>query len=320
MPFPNDETIMKTAEALVEGLQGVFGKYPGMRPAHSKGFLLTGTFTPTPEAGKLSIAHHFTAPSTPIIVRFSNGTGLPTIPDTDPNGDPRGMAIRFSYPNDVNGHRVHTDLVTHSVPFFPTRTGAEFLELLQAIATSPPDAEHPTNVEKYAGSHPATLAFIQAPKPIPASFATQQYWSVTAFVLIDADGQKTFVRYHVTPDSGVQTLDAEAAKTMGPNFLHDEMERRIKTGPQIFTLTAQIAEEGDVTDDNTVHWPESRKVVTLGKLTLDSMLPDEESLKEQKYLIFDPIPRVPGVGPSADPLLEMRAAMYLISGKQRRSA
>jgi len=32
MPFPDDETIMKTAEALVEGLQGVFGKYPGMRP------------------------------------------------------------------------------------------------------------------------------------------------------------------------------------------------------------------------------------------------------------------------------------------------
>lgn len=176
---------MKTAGALVEGMQGIFGKYPGMRPgespittarmsgelmytaAHSKGFLLTGTFKPTPEAGKLSIAHHFTAASTPIIVRFSNGTGLPTIPDTDPNCDPRGMAIRFNYPNDASGRRVHTDIIAHSVPFFPTRTGEEFLELLGAIATSPPDAEHPNNVEKYAGSHPATLAFIQAPKPIP---------------------------------------------------------------------------------------------------------------------------------------------------------
>lgn len=230
------------------------------------------------------------------------------------------MAIRFSYPDDIYGRRVHTDLVIHSVPFFPTRTGAEFLELLQAIATSPPEAEHPNNVEKYATSHPATLAFIRAPKPIPASFATQQYWSVTAFTLIDADGKVTFVKYHVTPDAGVQTLESETAKTMGENFLHEEMKSRIKTGPQTFTLTAQIAEGGDITDDTTVHWPETRKVVTLGKLTIDYMMPDEESLKEQKYLIFDPIPRVPGVGPSADPLLEMRAAMYLISGKQRREA
>jgi len=230
------------------------------------------------------------------------------------------MAIRFSYPNDANGRRVHTDLVIHSVPFFPTRTGAEFLELLQAIATSPPDAEHPNNVGKYAASHPATLAFIQVPKPIPASFSTQQYWSVTAFTLIDAAGKETFVRYHVTPNAGVQTLDSDTVKTMGPNFLHEEMKSRIKTGPQTFTLTAQIAQEGDVTDDSTVHWPNSREVVTLGELTIDSMVPDEESLKEQKDLIFDPVPRVPGVGPSADAMLEMRAAIYLISGKQRRAA
>lgn len=32
MPFPDDATIMKTAGAIVEGFQGVFGKHPGMRP------------------------------------------------------------------------------------------------------------------------------------------------------------------------------------------------------------------------------------------------------------------------------------------------
>lgn len=98
------------------------------------------------------------------------------------------------------------------------------------------------------------------------------------------------------------------------------MKLRIQTGPQTFSLIAQIAEAGDITDDGTVHWPSSRHVVTLGKLTIDSMMSAEESLKEQKSIIFDPIPRVPGVGASADPLLEMRAAIYLISGKQRREA
>jgi catalase len=244
-----------------------------------------------------------------------------TSTDIDPNADPRGFAIRFDYPNDKNGRRVHTDLVTHSVPFFPTRTGAEFLEFLQAIATSPPDAEHPNNVEKFVGSHPSTLAFVTAPKPVPSSYARQQYWGVTAFKLIDEAGKETFVRYHVTPDLGVDTLDAEVVKSKGPNFLHEEMVERFKDGSSFtFKLSVQIAHDGDVTDDATVHWPETREVVELGTLTIDTLLPEEESLKDQKILIFDPIPRVPGVGPSADPLLEMRAAIYLISGKQRRAA
>jgi len=45
----------------------------------------------------------------------------------------------------------------------------------------------------------------------------------------------------------------------------------------------------------------------------------KENAKEQKKKIFDPIPRVEGVGASSDPLLEMRATVYLISGRERRA-
>ena len=275
--------------------------------------MLTGTFTPSPEAAKLSTGPHFNAPSTPVWVRFSNSTGLPNIPDFDGNGDPRGIAIRFQL-----GNRKHTDIVSHSVPFFPTRTGAEFLEFLGAIASSPPDAPHPNNVEKFVGSHPSTAAFVQAPKPIPKSYATQQYFSVTAFKLIDAAGKETFIRYHIVPDAGVDVLDAEELKGKGPDFLQTEIQERVKATPVGFKILAQVAEEGDVTDDATVHWPESRKVVELGSFKLDDVLADNAA--NAKYVIFDPIPRVEGVGPSDDPLLEMRAAVYLISGKQRRAA
>ena len=41
---------------------------------------------------------------------------------------------------------------------------------------------------------------------------------------------------------------------------------------------------------------------------------------QQKHIIFDPIPRVEGIEPSADPLLELRAAIYLLSGRRRRAA
>ena len=36
--------------------------------------------------------------------------------------------------------------------------------------------------------------------------------------------------------------------------------------------------------------------------------------------IFDPIPRADGIEPSADPLLEVRADVYLMSGRRRRAA
>jgi catalase len=48
------------------------------------------------------------------------------------------------------------------------------------------------------------------------------------------------------------------------------------------------------------------------------MLPD--SAATQKTLIFDPIPRVDGIEPSADPLFQLRAATYLLSGRRRRQA
>jgi catalase len=45
-----------------------------------------------------------------------------------------------------------------------------------------------------------------------------------------------------------------------------------------------------------------------------------DSLAQQQQIIFDPIPRVDGIEPSADPLLELRAAAYLLSGRRRRAA
>jgi hypothetical protein len=41
---------------------------------------------------------------------------------------------------------------------------------------------------------------------------------------------------------------------------------------------------------------------------------------QQKHIIFDPIPRLAGIEPSDDPLLDLRAAVYLISGRKRRAA
>lgn len=263
----------------------------------------------------LTTAPHFNAPSTPLTVRFSSSTGLPTIPDTDPYANPRGIALRFHLPA-VDGRRRHTDIIAHSTRYFPTRTGAEFLEFLKA-AGGPNAGE---TVPEFLGRHPETARFLQDPKPSPESFATEKYFGVNAFKFVGKEGKETFVRYRVVPAAGLKTLDAETLKGKSDNYLFEELPKRLEAGPVVFSLQAQIAAEGDVTDNAMEIWPEERELVELGEIKVEKTLSDEESLKEQKQIIFDPIPRVKGVEASADPLLDVRATVYLISGKERRAA
>lgn len=313
MPLPNDEKLIALSEALIEKFQAIFGAYPGIRPAHAKGILLKGAFTPAPGASALSRAPHFASPSTPVTVRFSNSTGVPVIPDNDPNANPRGIAVRFHL-----GERVHTDVIAHSTDGFPTHTGDEFLEFLKAIAASAPGTPSPTPVEAFVGSHPAALAFVQTPKPAPVSFATEGYFGVTALEFLNAEGASQFIRFQITPEAGLDHLDDAATKAKEPNYLFDEIATRVALAPVVFKLRAQLAGVGEVVDNATIHWAADSKVADLGTITLTSLVEDDAA--EQKNVIFDPIPRVDGIEPSNDPLLELRAAIYLISGRRRRSA
>jgi len=304
MPLPSDERIVQLANELLKQFDAIFGLHPGFRPAHAKGILLSGTFTPAREAGSLTHAPHVTRASTPVTVRFSNSTGVPLIPDNDPNANPRGMGIRFHLAD-----RVHTDIVSHSTDGFPTRNGKEFFEFLRGVAAGDPS--------RFITAHPETLAFIQTPKPSPASFATEAYFGVTAFRFINQQGTARYGRYRIVPAEGVEHLDDAAAKSRDTNYLFDELTRRIAAGPIRFDIQVQVAKDGDIVNDATIHWPADRPVVHLGTVALAGIAPDDES---HRRIIFDPIPRVDGIEPSDDPLLELRAAIYLLSGRRRRAA
>ena len=275
--------------------------------------MLNGTFTPSQEAKELTSAPHFNARSTPVTVRFSNSTGIPQIPDTSPDANPRGLGIRFNL-----APHVHTDIIAHSTPFFPTRTGAGFLELLKALIASPPGSASPSPAEKFLGANPAALAFVQAPKPPPSSFAREAFYAVNALKFVNVNGKSTYFRYRILPIASEDHLDEATTKEKGPDFLYDELQKRVGEEEVSFRIMAQLAEEGDEVNDATVRWPESRQLVELGIVKVGTVLPD--NAKEQKQIIYDPIPRVEGIEPSSDPLLELRAALYLISGRERRAA
>jgi catalase len=312
MPLPADEKIVQLGKDLLEQFDTIFGLHSGFRPAHAKGVLLTGTFTPSAEAASLTRAPHATRASTPVSVRFSDSTGIPNIPDNDANANPRGLAIRFHLAD-----RVHTDIIGHSTDGFPTRTGQEFLEFLRAAAASA-QSKSPSPIEAFLGKHPAALAFVQTPKPSPASFAKEAYFGVTAMRFTNAAGVARYGRYRISPVAGIEHLTEAAAKGKDANYLFDELPKRLAAGPIRFAIDVQVAAEGDIVDDATIHWPASRRLLPLGTIALTEKASDDA--QQQKRIIFDPVPRVDGIEPSEDPLLELRAAVYLLSGRRRREA
>ena len=313
MPLPSDEKLIALSQDLLKQFDTIFGLHPGFRPAHARGVMLTGTFTPSSDGPSLTRAPHITRNSTPVTARFSSSTGLPQIPDNDPKSNPRGLAIRFQL-----AEHVHTDIVSHSTDGFPTRTGQEFLEFLRAAASSDPSKPSPSPIETFLASHPKTLAFVQTPKPSPSSLARESYFGVTALRFTNKDGVSRYGRYRITPDAGIEHLDDVTAKSQGANYLFDELAERLARGPIGFQILVQVANDKDIVDDATVHWPEERPLINLGKILLTNLVLD--NTPERKKIIFDPIPRVDGIEPSDDPLLELRAAIYLLSGRRRRQA
>ena len=299
-------------EAL-QAFDNLFGLHPGFRPVHAKGILLSGTFTPSSSVKALTRAPHVNRPSIRVAVRFSDFAGVPTIPDYDQNASPRGLALRFYL-----AEHQHTDIIGHSFDGFPTRTVEEFLQFVRAAGASGPGARKPTPIESFLGSHPAALAFVQAPKPIPSSFARDSFYSVSAYKFTNSEGVSQFGRYRIVPPDDNDFLEASAAAKKDPNFLFDELKDRLARGAVKMRIQVQVAADGDVVDDATAHWPEERPLVEFGNLELNSLVPDGEAA--QRQIIFDPIPRVDGIESSGDPLLEPRANVYLTSGRRRRSA
>ena len=315
MPLTTDKNLAELTDQVIAAFdRETGGVHPGFRPAHAKGILLTGTFTPSSDAASLSSAPHLQRTPTPVTVRFSDFAGIPTVADNDPQvASPRGCAIRFNL-----AQHVHTDIVAHSVDAFPSRTAGEFLEFLNALVATDPAGPHPNAIEQYLGAHPVALAFVQAPKPFPTSFARESYFAVSAFKFTNAQGASRYGRYRVLPVAGNEYLDDAHAAAQTPNFLFDEIKARVAKEPFKHRVVVQLAEDGDVVDDSTVRWPETRSLLTLGELSLTAIAADDAAA--QQRIIFDPIPRVAGIEASADPLFEQRANVYLVSGRRRRKA
>ena len=224
--------------------QGPSGK-AHERFIHAKGIVCTGTFQSSPEAAAVSRAAHLAGSSVAVTVRFSDGAPDTRIPDTSPDASPRGMAIRFE-----TGRG--TDIMAISHNGFVVGTGEEFLEFQQAIAATDSAKPHPSPIEAFLGSHPKAFKFVQEVSRVPASFATESFYSNNALLFVNSKQDKQAGRYQIVPVSGSHYLDEADAKGKSSNFLSDELRDRLANTPVRFRLLLQLA--GRETKPTTVPW------------------------------------------------------------------
>jgi catalase len=303
------ERAVSDSAKIVDAISSVFGKQIRNRAIHAKGIVLAGLFVPTRAALELSKAPHLQGPATEVVARFSNFSGDPNVADADPTASPRGLALRFRLPDGSL-----TDLVMHSFNGFPSATVEEFRQMLIALGHSGVGAPRPTPIELFLREHPMTQAFLEAPKPPPASYATLRYFGVNSFKFTNAGGRSRIGRYRIEPEAGERFLTREQLGDVGADYLRKEIGERVARAPIRFALRVQLATRDDRTEDPSIAWPESRETVEIGSFEIGKLVGFGDDIEGP--LLFSPAALPDGIEP-ADPMIPVRDAAYAVSFERR---
>ena len=298
------------AEQLVDAFNGVFGVHPGMRANHPKGVVLEGTFTPDASAASVSKAAHLQKKKAPVpvTVRFSAGSGQPTVPDT--RRDAAWHGSKVSLPDGSN-----TDLVVLSFNGFPVATAEEFRDFLLAIAASGPDAPKPTAFEAFLGAHPAAKNFVEAPKPQPVSYATLPYFGINSFKFTNAKGAATLVATSSGPVAGEHFLTQEQLVNDGVRL--SEL-LRFANGCAVVPPSSNCSCRWlRKMTRSTIPRSRGRTVASRSNWVRSSITKAvADSQTAEKKLLFMPGALVPGIE-AADPMIAARSASYIVSLSRR---
>jgi len=302
------DTLKSSPNDLVNALHTAFGDNHS-RAVHAKGIILEGDFVPEKTASAITKAKHLQGTPSKVIVRFSNFTGIPNIPDNNSAANPRGFAIKFIMPGGET-----TDIVCHSFDGFPTSNSDEFRQLLLAIGASGPNSGKPTPVDVFLESHPVAKRFLTTQKN-PASYSAISYFGVNTFKFTNDKGRSSYIRYQFIPADDEKILTPEQFADAGPDYLMTEIKKRVVEKPIIFKMYAQIAQDSDHRNDPSIAWPSDRHKVLLGTVTIKKLATN--SVEEDKSLSFIPNRLTPGIE-TEDPMLNFRSAAYPISVRHRQ--
>jgi len=298
-------------DKVVAALEGAFGVTPGERRNHTKGTCAIGEFVGSKDAARYTRSALFSGKPVPVVARFSLAGGNPKVPDTARN--PRGMALEFKLP----GGQLH-HMTMLNTPVFGAASPQTFLDITLAMrpdpATGKPD---PEKMKAFKASHPDSLAqaeYLASNSP-PVSYANSSYFGIHTFKFINKENKTTLVRWQFVPQDGEKKLSDEELKTAGPNFLEQALISRAHQSPVRWDMVVSIGVAGDPEDNPTLAWPETRKKIKVGTLSIKAAMPQKGA--ECEPINFDPLVMADGIAPTNDPVLLFRSPAYAVSFAKR---
>jgi len=306
---------------LIEKLQHFNRERIPERVVHAKGSGAYGTFTVTRDITRFTKARLFAevGKQTATFLRFSTVGGEKGSADTE--RDPRGFAVRF-YTEEGNW-----DLVGNNTPVFFLKDGIKFPDFIHTQKRDPQtNLKSPTAMFDFWSRTPESLHQVTtlfSSRGTPDGYRHMHGFGSHTYSLINAAGERVYVKWHFLTQQGIRNLSAEEATRIAgtdPDYAQRDLFNAIAKGDfprwdvkiQVATdaeLAAWEARTGWNPFDLTKVWPHKDfPLIEVGVLELNRNPANYHAEVEQAAL--SPSNVVPGMGYSPDKMLQARLFAY----------
>ncbi|WP_245585966.1 catalase [Paenibacillus pinihumi] len=294
------------------------------RPVHVKGYGAFGYFETLHDMRAYTKLPFLQQPGqqVPVTVRFSLAVSNRGTPDTSRNV--RGFATKFYTDNGV------FDLICNHNPVFSVRDAIRFPESIKAFLPSPVNnLIDPQRFWSFIARAPEATHFLvrlYSDAGTVKSLRNMPGHSVNTYVWRNAQGDRTYVKYHWYPLAGIQYIDRqEAARLAGenPDYAGQELYNHLASGKTAeYGLYVQLMNPQDEANlpydplDDTKVWDELQyPYQPVGRLVLNRNT--DNYMEQVEKIAFSPSNLLEGAELSDDKMLQGRANIYWDSQRRR---
>lgn len=301
------------------------------RVVHAKGSGAHGVFKCTIPLDDICLADLFSkeGKECPVTVRFSTVGGESGSPDCA--RDPRGFSVKFRT-DDGNW-----DMVANNTPVFFLRDPAKFPHFIHTQKRDPSTHlnhnDDSTMFWDYLSQNPESVhqvLILFGDRGIPDGYRHMHGYSGHTFKLVNKAGDWVYAQMHMKSDQGTKFITQDESLSKSADYSQIDLYNAIERGDypswtvSFQTMTAREAENLWETQkinvfDLTHVWPHGQfPLREVGKFSLNENA--KNYFAEVEQAAFNPSHLVPGIEPSADPVLQSRLFSYPDTHRHRIGA
>ncbi|KAK3114653.1 hypothetical protein LTR53_006823 [Teratosphaeriaceae sp. CCFEE 6253] len=290
------------------------------RVVHAKGGGAHGYYQTTDPMDDLSQADLFQAgKKCPITVRFSTVGGESGSHDCA--RDPRGFSVKF------RTEEGNWDMVANNTPVFFLRDPAKFPHFIHTQKRDP--STHLTHADDstwfwdYLSQNPESVhqvMILMGDRGIPDGWRKMHGYAGHTLKLVNKNGDWVYAQMHMKSKQGTDFITQADSANYSPDYSQKDLYNAIEKGDfpgwDVCWQTMTPKEAEDLWEQDKINvfdlthiWPQKRfPLRKVGEFFLNENV--KNYFAEIEQIAFNPAHLVPGIEPSADPVLQSRLFSY----------